>query len=102
MKYQFDAWQDAVSISWEGESLFSLGWQSPRDGASIKILGPITILGWHQEGHLVIKFCHDQIYEVTKNSKELNCLIGSENFQNEDVMPSRTSVRCSPSQTVIQ
>ena len=25
-------------VSWAGETLFSLGWPSPRDGVSIKIL----------------------------------------------------------------
>ena len=34
--------------------------------------------------------------------EKLNCTNGSENFQSEDVMHSRTSFRCRPSQTVIQ
>ena len=59
LKYQFDAWQDAVSISWAGKLLFRLGWEAPRDGSSVRIMGPITIPGWHQEGHLVIKFSHN-------------------------------------------
>ena len=33
--------------------LFSLGWQSPRDGVIIKILVSISILAWHQEGEPV-------------------------------------------------
>ena len=99
---QFDAWQDAVSISWAGELLFSLGCQSSRDDASIKILGPITIPAWHQEGHLIIKSSQNWIYEMTKYTKEPNYLNGSGTFQGEDVMHSRTSVRCRQSQTVIQ
>ena len=43
LKYQFGTWQGAVSISWAGELLFSLGWQSPTRGASIKILDLIII-----------------------------------------------------------
>ena len=49
-KYQFDAWPSIISISRPGESL--------RNVALIKILVPITLLGWHQEGHALIKFCH--------------------------------------------
>ena len=38
MKYQFEDWRRVVLLSQAGEALFSLGWQSPRDGVSIKIL----------------------------------------------------------------
>ena len=39
---------------------------------------------------------------MTKVIEKLNCINGSGPFQSEDAMHSRTSVRCSPSQTVIQ
>ena len=45
----------SLFLSRAGEALFSLGWQSPRDGVSIKILVPITSLGWRQEGHPAYK-----------------------------------------------
>ena len=101
LKYEFGAWQDAVSISWAGESLFSLDWQTPRDGVS-KNTGPHHHIGWHQEWHLVIKFCYDWICKMTKSIEKLNCITGSRTFQSEDVMHSSTSAGCRPSQTVIQ
>ena len=55
MKYQIENWRGIVFFSRAGEALFSLGWQSPRDGVSIKILVPITSLGWRQEGHPAYK-----------------------------------------------
>ena len=48
MKYQIENWRCIVFFS---QVLFTLGWQSSRDGVSIKIQVPITSLGWHQEGH---------------------------------------------------
>ena len=51
MKYQIENWQGIVFLSRADEVLFSLGWQSSRDSVSIKILVPITSLGWHQEGY---------------------------------------------------
>ena len=39
---------------------------------------------------------------MTKVIEKLNCINGSGTFQSEDAMHSRTSVRCSPIQTVIQ
>ena len=46
-------------LSWADEALFSLGWQSSRDGVSIKIPVPITSLGWCQEGlPAKKKICH--------------------------------------------
>ena len=95
LKYQFDTWQDAVSISWAGELLFSLVWKSPRDGASIKNTGSHHHTGWHQEGHLVIKCWYNWSDEMTKIIENLNCLNGRETFQSEDVMHSRTNFRCS-------
>ena len=41
----------SLFLSLADEALCSLGWQSSRDGVSIKIPVPITSLGWHQEGH---------------------------------------------------
>lgn len=62
LKYKFDAWWGIVNISWAGELLFSLGWQSATDGVSTNILVTITILDWCQEWHPVITFCHIWIY----------------------------------------
>ena len=41
-----------VSVSWVGELLFIRGWQSSRDGVSMKILIPVNILSWHLEPQL--------------------------------------------------
>ena len=38
MKYQFEDQQGIALLSWAGEALFSLGWQSPRDGSQLKII----------------------------------------------------------------
>ena len=40
MAFNCPGWRPAENShdSWAGEVLFSLGWQSPRDGVSIKIL----------------------------------------------------------------
>ena len=37
-KYRLGLQAGNNHVSWAGEVLFSLGWQSPRDGVSIKIL----------------------------------------------------------------
>ena len=73
-----------------------------RDGASIKNTGPHHHSDWHQEGHLVIKFCYNWIYEMAKIVENLNCINRRETFQSKDVMHSRTNVICRPSHTVIQ
>ena len=39
--YFLKFWQDIVSVSWAGESLFLLGWQSPRDVILITMLASI-------------------------------------------------------------
>ena len=40
MALKYLGWHPARNghVSWAGEALFSLGWQSPRDGVLIKIL----------------------------------------------------------------
>ena len=38
MKSQFEFWQGIVLLSQAGKTLYSRGWQSPRDDVSIKIL----------------------------------------------------------------
>ena len=58
-----DAQQGIISISWTGESVFSVG-----IGLSLKIPLPITILGWCLEGHPIIKSCYIWIYEITKRT----------------------------------
>ena len=58
----------------------------PREGVSIKILIPITILGWCQEGHPVI----NSIYEMTRSIDKRNCVNG---IRIEDAAHSRTIVR---------
>ena len=67
-----------------------------------KNAGPHHDISWHQEGHLVIKFCYDLICEMTKSIEKLNCITGSGTFQSEDVMHSSTSLGCRPSHIVIQ
>ena len=47
------------------EALFSLGWQSPRDGVSIKTLVRIALMGWCQEGHPAYKNTATTYHEVT-------------------------------------
>ena len=44
--------------------VFSLGCQLPKNCVFIKILVHSTILGWHNEGHLILKFCPICIYEM--------------------------------------
>ena len=101
MKYQFDAWRGLVSISWAGESL-NHSWQSARDGVSMKILLPITILGWRQQSHRVIEFCHIWICEMSKSVDKPNCVNGIGTFQGDEDALHRTSVRSRPSQTTVQ
>ena len=49
----------SLFLSRADEALFSLGWQSSRDGVSIKIPVSITSLGWRQEGRPAKKkICH--------------------------------------------
>ena len=40
MALKYPGWRPLGNshVSWAGEAIFSLGWQSPRDGVSIKIL----------------------------------------------------------------
>ena len=49
LTYQFDVWQSIMYISCVVKLLFSLGWQSFRGNVSVKLLVPITILGWYQK-----------------------------------------------------
>ena len=75
MKYQFEDWQGIVFLSRAGEVLFSLGWQSPRDGVSIKTLVPITLMGWCQEGHPAYKNTASTYHEMTQ--PKISCVTAS-------------------------
>ena len=71
-------------------------------GVSINILVPITIVGWYEEGHLVITFLPHLNLWNGKSFDKLNCVNGIGTFQSEDAMHVRSSVGCRRSQTVIE
>ena len=74
---------------------------SPGDSVSMKIIVPIAIVGWCQEGHSVIKFSKIWIYETKESIDKPNCINRIWTFQSEDATHGRTSVICGPSQAVI-
>ena len=93
-----------VSTSLAGESFFSFFWQSPRDDVLVKIRVSITVLGWCQEGHLVshkilphLNLWNGKNYWLTELRK-WDWIF----FWSEVAAHGRTSVRCRPSQTLIQ
>lgn len=94
LKYYFDSWWSIVFTSWAGELLCKPDCQSPRDSVSVEILVPITILGWLQKRHHVIKFCHIWMSEMTKSIDKPNCVNWMGTFWSEDFVH---SLRCSPS-----
>ena len=73
-------------------SLFNARWQTPRDGVSIKILVPITKLGWGYEGHPIINFCYISIYKMTKSIDRPKYLNDIGIFQSKNAVHGRNRV----------
>ena len=61
LKYQFDSWWSVVLTSWSIELLFSLGWESPRDGVSMKIMVPMTMLDYLRD---LLKYYFDSWWSI--------------------------------------